>query len=307
MVWSYRRRRLLPFAPVRRSRAASGPATVAALVATVLAGQLSVAAAEEDGPKVTAKSALILHNKTGTVLYARNANEVRSIASLTKLAAALVIRARGVALDKGTTINRDDHKVGLGGCRTRLELKWTYRNRDLLHAALMASDNRAVSALGRAVKLSANGLVQAMNELAGRMGLKKTTFRGPVGIDHGNTSTAWEISRIIRKASKDPVLSGVMSKHEYDVKPMKGYLRIHYRNTNPLVGEKKRYEFIASKTGYNDEAGYCLASVVRLRRLGEVTFVLLGSKRKIDRIYDARHVLEWLRKHGAAKLKRDPS
>ena len=131
-----------------------------------------------DLSKITAKSVLVLHNESGTPLFARNAAEKRAIASLTKLQAALVFRARKLNLKRGTTITRADHTVALRGARTRLELKWTYRNVDLLHAALLASDNRAVSALGRAVGLSSNGLVQAMNELA-----KKCAFRTQSSVD----------------------------------------------------------------------------------------------------------------------------
>jgi D-alanyl-D-alanine endopeptidase (penicillin-binding protein 7) len=257
-------------------------------------------------PKITAKAVLVLHNKTGKALFSRKANELRSIASLTKLQAALVVRRRGVALKKGTRINRADHKVALRGARTRLELKWVYRNIDLLHASLMASDNRATSALGRSVKLDANALVQAMNELARRQGLRSTVFKGPVGIHHGNKSNCWEVARIARHAAKDKVLRKVMSKHDHMVKPLKGYLKVYYRNTNPLVGKTKGVTFLASKTGYNDQAGYCLAAVAKVRSLGEITIVLLGSKSKVARIYDERRIVRWLLKGGKRLLTLSP-
>jgi D-alanyl-D-alanine endopeptidase (penicillin-binding protein 7) len=262
---------------------------------------LSVPLDKDGGPKLSAKAVLVLHNKTGKVLLARRATEVRSIASLTKLQAALVFIGRGLKLDKGTVINRDDWKVALQGCRTRLELKWTYSNRDLLHAALMSSDNRAISALGRAVGLHANALVQAMNEKARKMGLRKTRFRGPVGIDPGNQSTAWEIARIVRAASKERSLSQVMGKKEHWVKPMKGYLKHFYRNTNPLVGARKDVVFLASKTGYNSKAGYCVASVAKASGVGTITIVLLGCKRKADRPRDTKRIIRWLRSGGQQK------
>lgn len=255
----------------------------------------------DGGPQLSAEAVLVLHNKTGKVLLARSANQERSIASLTKLQAALVFIGRGLKLDEGTVINREDWKVALNGCRTRLELKWTYSNRDLLHAALMASDNRAISALGRAVGLHATELVQAMNETARRMGLRKTRFKGPVGIDPGNISTAWEVSRIVRQASKHPALRQIMGKKEYRVKPMKGYLKVWYRNTNPLVGTMKGVQFFASKTGFNQEAGYCLASVASIKGLGEHTIVLLGCKRKSDRPRDMKRIIKWLRRGGRQK------
>jgi serine-type D-Ala-D-Ala endopeptidase (penicillin-binding protein 7) len=258
--------------------------------------------AADGGPILSSKSVLVLHNASGKVLLARRANEVRPIASLTKLVAALVVQSKGLKLDAGTAITRADHHVAVGGARTRLELKWIYRNRDLLHASLMASDNRAVSASGRAVGLPATALVQAMNEYVRKMKLKKTRFRGPVGIDPANVSTAWEMSRIVRRASKDKTLSKIMAKKEYRVKPMRGYLAINYRNTNPLVGKKPSVVFTGSKTGYNSKAGYCIATVAKVARVGEVSVILLGARKKIERVYDLRRTFRWLRQFGKQRL-----
>jgi serine-type D-Ala-D-Ala endopeptidase (penicillin-binding protein 7) len=286
-----------------------GAAAASSLLALALALPVRVALADpvelkldrDGGPKLSARAVLVLDNKSGNPLLARNANEVRSIASLTKLQATLVFLDRGLKLDQGTEINRDDWKVALDGCRTRLELKWTYRNRDLLHAALMASDNRAVSALGRAAGLNANDLVQAMNERARRVGLKKTEFKGPVGIEPTNVSTAWEVSRIVREAAKNRDLTAIMGKAEVVVKPMHGYLKVIYKNTNPLVGSRKDVVFLASKTGYNAGAGYCLASVIDLKGRGQMTVVLLGCKRKEDRVIDFKKILRWLQTGGRQK------
>ena len=246
-------------------------------------------------PDVSAEAVLVLHNPSGKALFARGANQVRSIASLTKVPVALVVRRRGLELDAGTMITREDHRAALGGARTRLELKWTYRNRDLLRASLMASDNRATSALGRAVGLHATALVQALNERARREGLLKTRFRGPVGLDHGNVSTAWEVTRFIRQAAKDPVLREIMATKVHTVRPMRGYIKVHYRNTNPLVGTLSDVTFTASKTGFNNEAGYCIAAVARVGRRGEHTFVLLGATSKAARVRDLRRLIKWVR------------
>ena len=134
------------------------------------------------------------------------------------------------------------------------------------------------------------------------MGLTHTRFRGPVGIEHDNQSTAREMARIVRQASKDEVLSAIMRKAQWRVKPLRGYLAINYRNTNPLVGRTRPARFIASKTGFNDAAGYCLAAVAEFPQLGPVTLVLLGSKSKAWRVRDAQAILEWVAKHGRALL-----
>jgi D-alanyl-D-alanine endopeptidase (penicillin-binding protein 7) len=244
---------------------------------------------------------LVLHNQSGKALLARNADRVQAIASLTKLQAALVFIDRGLELDRGTVINRDDWRVALKGCRTRLELKWTYRNRDLLHAALMSSDNRAISALGRAVGLSAARLVEAMNQRARKNGLDKTRFRGPVGINPDNVSTAKEVGHIVREASRSRTLRQVMGTKEHRVTPMRGSIKLRYRNTNPMVGQSKAVRFLASKTGYNQQAGYCLAAVAEVRGAGEVTVVLLGSKGKQSRVRDLERTISWVRSGGRKK------
>lgn len=254
-----------------------------------------MAASSEVGPHLSAKSVIVLDQHSNKVLLARNIHEIRSIASLTKLMAALVFMDRGLKLDQGTVITRDDWRVGLGGCRTRLELNWTYRNSDLLHAALLASDNRAISALARAVGLSSNALVQAMNERARRMKLTHTKFLGPAGIEAGNVSTASEFSRIVSEAGKHPVLKKIMNKREHKVIPMRGYLSVFYRNTNAVVGTSG-LTFSASKTGYNHTAGYCLATVVNASDMGTVIVVLLGSKKKHLRVADFKQILAWLRR-----------
>lgn len=249
----------------------------------------------EVGLALDARALLVLQAANGKVLLARQPHALRAIASLTKLAAALVVRRQGLRLQAGTTIDRADWQVALGGARTRLELNWTYRNLDLLHAALLSSDNRAVSALGRAVGLDAKGLVRGMNALAQELELRRTRFAGPVGIDPGNVSTAWEVARLVLAASRDPVLRDVMRKAEYRVTPLRGYLSNHYRNTNPLVGQRAGEPFLASKTGFNAEAGYCLAAVVELRGLGPVAIVVLGAKSKARRVRDLETLLRWLR------------
>jgi len=245
-------------------------------------------------PSLSAKAVLVLGNESGKEYISRRADELRPIASLTKLMATLLVMERRLHLDKGTVINREDWKVALRGAKSRLELKWTYRNRDLLYAALLSSDNRATSALGRAVGLNANALVQAMNEKARRMGMEKTTFRGPVGIHHGNKSTAREVALLVSAASKHPVLSKIMGTIGRRIKPVRGYIKPYYHNTNRMVGLSKKYRFMATKTGFNSAAGYCIAAVVKIRGRGGYTIVLLGSRNKWLRMRDLRRVVWWL-------------
>ena len=121
------------------------------------------------------------------------------------------------------------------------------------------------------------------------MRLSHTEFRGPVGIHHGNVSTAWEVARIVRRTAKDSVLVSIMKKAEHTVKPMRGYLKIYYRNTNPVIRKTAHARFIASE---NEVSTTALDTVwprlFKPNDLAKSSIVLLGSRSKISRIYDTR-------------------
>src|SRR5688572_5193334 len=120
-----------------------------------------VPATKAGQPNVQATSALVL-DEAGQVVYARNPDKERPIASISKLAAMLVVAEKGLELEGLSTISKNDAEVAKGGAKSRLLEGMTLSNRDLLHAAMMGSDNRAVPALGRAVKLTPSQLTAAM-------------------------------------------------------------------------------------------------------------------------------------------------
>ena len=251
--------------------------------------------------EIKAKSVLLVSFDGRKVLFQRRANQVRAIASLSKVVASLVVVERGLKLDGVTTIELSDVKVASGGARSRLLRGMKLKNRDLLHAALMASDNRAVPALGRAVGLSPAKLVAAMNARARKMGLRHTRFKDPVGIDHGNISTAYEVAKILRQAVLKPILQKVMRKRTYTVHPVWPKRRsIHYYNTNALV-HKLRYPVYGGKTGFNSEAGYCFASAMRLPGAGNVLAVVLGSTPTARRVRDFYALLERMKEKGVTR------
>ena len=115
-------------------------------------------------------------------MFAHNPDKERPIASISKLAATLVVVDKGLELEGLSTINKADVEVAKGGAKSRLLEGMTLSNRDLLHAALMGSDNRAIPALGRAVKLTPAQLTAAMNAKARQLGLKNTRFHEPTGL-----------------------------------------------------------------------------------------------------------------------------
>lgn len=246
-------------------------------------------------PNVQALGALVV-DETGQTIFARNADKERPIASISKLMAMLAVMDRGLELEGLTTIMRSDVEIARGGARSRLLEGMTVSNRDLLHAALMASDNRAVPALGRAVKLTAPQLTAAMNAKAKELGLKHTQFREPTGLSPGNVSTPRETIVMLKAVAAHPVLGPISRRAEYDAHPV-GKPPIRYYNTD-RPAERRNVQLVGGKTGYNDEARYCL---VVGTKIDDRTYYMafLGNEGKMTRFGDVARVADWVVTHKA--------
>jgi D-alanyl-D-alanine endopeptidase (penicillin-binding protein 7) len=229
--------------------------------------------------------------ETGAEIFGKDADKIRPIASTTKIYVAMAVRKRGIDLDGWTEITRVDARAARGGARTRLDIGKKFRNRDLLRAMLMASDNRAPTALGRAVGLDADGLIAAMNKVAKELHLKRTKFTDPSGL-RGNVSTAREMAIALRAALEDDVLRGIMGEEFVQVISKDRYAKIAYGNTNqPLVAHK--YDVIGGKTGYTTAAGYCFIAGAKFESR-EVVMAFLGSDGKLTRFADFNRVASWI-------------
>ncbi len=244
-------------------------------------------------PNVQAKAALVIDVNSGEQLYAKKADKVRHIASTGKIFVAMLVRKRNMNLDGLTKIKKVDLRYAKGGSRSRLRLHHKFRNLDLLRAMLIASDNRACTALGRAIGLSPKQLIREMNKLAKRMGLKKTKFTSPSGL-RGNVSTARELAKAMRTAMLDPVLAEIMGTREITVRSIhkRNARAITYRNTNVSL-RISRHTVTGGKTGYTRAAGYCLLITAELRGR-ELAMVFLGTKGKLTRFADFTRVAKWM-------------
>ena len=244
-------------------------------------------------PNVQALGALVV-DESGRVIFARNPDKERPIASISKLAATLAVVDRGIELEGLSTINRGDIEVAKGGARSRLLDGMTLSNRDLLHSALMGSDNRAIPALGRAVKLTPAQLTTAMNAKVRALALKNTRFHEPTGLSTGNVSTPRETIAMLKAAMADPILSAITRRAAYDAHPV-GKPPIHYNNTNHPA-QRNNVQVLGGKTGYNDDARYCL--VVATKIDGHVYYMaFLGDDGKMTRFGDVARVADWLISH----------
>jgi D-alanyl-D-alanine endopeptidase (penicillin-binding protein 7) len=244
----------------------------------------------DDLPDVKSRSAIVLEADTGAEIFGKDADEIRPIASTTKIFVAMAIR-KHLDLDGWTEITKVDAHYASGGARTRLDIGQKFRNKDLLRAMLIASDNRAPTALSRGAGMTPDDLVTAMNTIAKDLHLKRTKFTDPTGL-RGNVSTAREMAIALRTALHDDVLRAIMRQDAADIVSKDHYARIHYESTNqPLVAG--RWEVIGGKTGYTKPAGYCFITGVRIDGR-EILTVFLGAGTKSTRFEDFNRVAGWL-------------
>lgn len=250
-----------------------------------------VAALKGNLPNVQALGALVVDLDSGQELYSRRPDQPRAIASISKLASALVVADRTLELEGLTTINKADVEVARGGAPSRLLLGMTLSNRDLLHAAMMGSDNRAIAALGRAVGLDATQMAKAMNKKMAQLGLKQTRFREPTGLSPENVSTPRETIALLKTAVAHPLLGPILRRTQYEAHPV-NRPPVPYVNTH-RPASRGNTEVTGGKTGYNDVARYCLVLSAKIggRNYG---MAFLGTEGKLTRFGDVARVADWI-------------
>jgi len=272
------------------------------LVFCAILALLATGIARADVPDIRSRSAVVLDAASGEEIFGKDADEIRPIASTTKIFVAMAVRKR-LDLDGWTEITRTDARFATGGARTRLDIGQKFRNIDLLRAMLIASDNRAPTAVARGAGMDPDELVAAMNAVAKSLKLKRTRFTDPTGL-RGNTSTAREMAIALRAALDDGVLRAVMRQDAADIVSKDHYAKIHYASTNqPLVSGK--WEITGGKTGYTKPAGYCFITGARLGDR-KVVMAFLGSEGKLTRFGDFNRIAAWL-DGGAVKAAARPT
>jgi len=252
-------------------------------------------------PNILARSALVVDMDTGEELFSRNPDEVRAIASLSKLVAAMAVLDAKIPLDQATTITEEDKKIARRGAKSRLLVGMTLSNLDLLHAALLASDNRSIPALGRGAGMTPAQLTAAMNRKAKELGLTKTHFEDPTGLNPGNVSTAREQIRVLKAALEYPLIAEICRKPYHDVTVLAGKsrgLKIRMMNTD-RAARSGNHEVLGGKTGYNDIARYCLVIAAKIRGRN-YAMAFLGAEGKLTRFGDFNRVSYWIAHRSAS-------
>ncbi|MGB6104424.1 MAG: D-alanyl-D-alanine endopeptidase [Pusillimonas sp.] len=217
------------------------------------------------------------------VLYDKNSDEVRPIASISKLMTALVVAEAGLPMEEKLTI-ADADVDRLRHSRSRLAVGTELSRADMLHLALMSSENRAAHALGRYYPGGMPAFVRAMNDKARALGMRNTHFVEPTGLSSDNVSTPRDLVKLLRATSQQKLIQRYTTDDKYEITVGRGR-QLVYNNTNRLVSNAK-WDIQVSKTGFINEAGECLVMLTRIDQR-DVAIVLLNSSGRYSRIGDA--------------------
>ncbi|MBC8055956.1 MAG: D-alanyl-D-alanine endopeptidase, partial [Rhizobiales bacterium] len=233
--------------------------------------------------------ALVLDSETNEVLFSKNPQAVLPIASITKLMTAVVVAESKLPLNEPLTITEDDIDTEKNS-RSRLRVGTTLSREEMLHLALMASENRAAHALGRAYPGGLDAFVGAMNHKARELGMNNTHYVEPTGLSSRNQSSAHDLAILVKAAQEHPVIRQFSTSPEFEVEV--GNRPTQFRTTNALV-RSPAWDIALQKTGYITEAGRCL--VMQARMAGrQLIMVFLDSTGKYSRIGDAERVRRWI-------------
>lgn len=242
------------------------------------------------GLRLQSSVVLVVDQRTNEVLAGKNADSVRPIASLTKLMTALVVMEARQPLDEVLEITRDDIDREKNS-HSRLSVGLKLTREDLLVLALMSSENRAASALGRHYPGGRVAFVDAMNRRARALGMTETHFADSTGLSDRNVSNAHDLVRLMKAAYEVPLIREFSTQSEGTFKP--GRQQMHYVSSNRLVRAKNDWRIGLQKTGFTNAAGRCLVmqATVKGRPL---LMVLLDSDGKLTRFADANRLRQWL-------------
>lgn len=232
------------------------------------------------------KIALVVDANTSEELLAKDAGRVVPIASITKLMTAMVVLDAKPPLEEMLKISKDDRDLVMG-TTSRLLIGWALSREDMLHLALMSSENRAAAALSRYYPGGRPAFIKAMNAKAAELGMTKTHFVNPNGLTNENVSTAYDLVKLVRAAAQYPLIREFTTDPRYDVRI--GRYTLPYVNSNRLVGHPG-WDIDIQKTGFTNEAGRCV--VMRVNANGRsLIMIFLDGFGKLTRYADARRVL----------------
>ena len=284
----------------RLAKAAAAGAAVAAASAVAVEparlsyGQMAGLHSVSDPLDLQSSVAYVIDQDTHEVLLSKNDQAVLPIASLTKLMTGLLISQARLPMDEMITITQDDVDTEKHSS-SRLRVGTTLTRAEMMHLALMSSENRAAHALGRTYPGGLAHFVQLMNGKAQQLGMRDTRYVEPTGLSSSNQSSARDLARLVAVAHADPLMREYSTSHGYEVAV--GRRTLQFNNTNRLV-KSDNWDIGLQKTGYISEAGRCLVMQAQVSGR-KLIMVFLDSAGKFSRLADAERVRHWVEGMGA--------
>ncbi len=262
-----------------------------ALIASHAASAAEIDSRDPGRLKLASINAVVVDASAHRPVYAKGADDVTPIASLTKLMTAIVTLDAHLPMDESIAIDIEDLDY-VKGTQSRLRMGATLPRREMLRLALMSSENRAASALARSYPGGTEAFVAAMNEKARALSMTRTRYADPTGLSARNVSTANDLATLVTAAAEYPEIRefSTTPSHYVEVQPTGQVLG--FNNTNGLV-KSSSWNIQLSKTGYIREAGKCLVMLATIASKPFV-IVLLDSAGKYTRQGDAQRVRDWL-------------
>ena len=252
-------------------------------------GQIAGLHSAADPLSLKSSVALVIDQDTQEVLFSKNDHAVLPIASLTKIMTGVIISDANLSMDEVLTVTQADVDTEKGSS-SRLRVGTSLTRGELLHLALMSSENRAAHALGRTYPGGLQTFVRLMNAKAKMLGMKDTRYVEPTGLSSLNQSSAQDLATLVNAAHADPVLRELSTSASHQVAV--GRQTLQYNNTNRLV-KSPNWDIGLQKTGYISEAGQCLVMQTQIAGR-KLIMVFLDSAGKFSRLADAERVRRWV-------------
>jgi D-alanyl-D-alanine endopeptidase (penicillin-binding protein 7) len=261
------------------------------------------------GPSVRAASAIVADLDKGEVLWAKDPDSPRSIASVTKLVSSLALMSTGADLDRKVCVTLEQWPTR-PGARSKFETGDCVSGWELLGAALIASDNRGAFSMPAIADEDYYVFVDRMRSVAADLGLTNASFVDPAGLEDENMASARDVLKAVVAVSMHPILQTIASAPSWEIETHRGPRELATTNrilaTSLLPARDVRtrrhvvhfepppYETVAAKTGYTDTAHYCFATVVRSLKTGRLlAATVLGAPTSSARFDDVEAMLAW--------------
>jgi D-alanyl-D-alanine carboxypeptidase len=244
---------------------------------------------ESSGIHLTASSALVIDKATGKILFQKEPDSQRSIASITKLMTALVFLEHNPGFDQIGQIGVEENS--LEGSRIQVKSEDQMTVEDLFYASLVGSANNATQALVHSTGLTGEEFVLEMNKKAESLGMENTMYIEPTGLNSGNVSTVGDLAKLAKVVFKKPEISDATTRKEHSFVTLGN--KEFYKQISKNVLLDSYLNITGAKTGFTYDAGYCLVLQAENERGNEVIAIVLNSKSSDTRFQEIKALVTW--------------